>query len=149
MSIAPSLKSRVLRLEAANTNAQVSLSGLLRRAREARLARTPLEQAVHDLQQLDRCLDVAAEPDVGDLSFRLARARGRRHLQAMAALAAPDVSEPIDVPLAQATVAQLDAMCNGRAAKMHQDYLRQEARKYLAAVELAKGHYTPKARPAA
>jgi hypothetical protein len=148
MSIAPSLKSRIRKLEAAQAakkESGTSLVGLaerLRRAREEADARTPVEQAVYEVQRINEHLALIDQPEDPQecRAVTMMRRFARRHLEAMASLDDPDVVVPewMHGPIGGMTVAQQDERCDTIAAKSRQDSNRREAREYLATVELAR-----------
>jgi len=130
MSIAPSLKTRIRKLEhAVVADATVGIAERMRRARERRSRFTPLEAAVSHCAHVGRQLEAlthgpAAAKAGGLLGMRYRG--GKHHLEAMAALDAPDVPY-------ERSQGSVDSVF---LAWSTQQGLREKARKYLDALAL-------------
>ena len=90
MSLSPSLRNRVRRLEDAVADAKFDRAQCMRLAREARLAMTP-QQLADDRREYDaKCIAALAEPDApydtaAEKLQTFRRRRGRRLIAAGAA----------------------------------------------------------------
>lgn len=106
---------------------------------------SPLEEAVHLLRRVDIGAELLAAPDTGSgpnrrILERLAMNVARRYLAGLRSLDEPDL------PFAE-VIAGPPHYDKPHWAWRHQQDRREVAAEYLAAVELARGVYTPKAWP--